>query len=89
MWQDYVLTAANLVLMVGMCPMVLKRVEVPLETSIPTAVALTTFSIVYLTLGLVATSIASGISAGLWLILMVSHPSINKTTPKRRRKVVR
>lgn len=77
-WQDWVLTIGNAILLLAMLPTVWKNAVVPLSTSIPTAISLAAFCVCYLSLGLWSASIASGISAGLWFILVVNHPELNK-----------
>ena len=64
--------------MVAMIPEFMSKPKMPLATSVPAALALFAFAIVYFSVGLWSAAFASLVSAGLWGILVADHPKFNK-----------
>jgi hypothetical protein len=68
-WQDIVLTTGIIVMNIALIPSILGDEKPQLSTSLTTASILGIFAIVYLTLGLLFTTIVSVISCLLWATL--------------------
>lgn len=68
-WQDALFGAGGIVFAAALVPSVLSGAEVPLTTSIPTAIFLAAFVVAYASLGLRYASVTTAVSATLWLIL--------------------
>jgi len=73
MWQDFVLTLANVAFMVSMIQAVRDKQKPPLTTSVPSAVALIFVCIVQLTLGLYLTTAFSFVIFCLWTVVGIQR----------------
>ncbi|MEX0916965.1 MAG: hypothetical protein WDZ90_00330 [Candidatus Paceibacterota bacterium] len=69
-WQDWVLAAGQLSFAVALVPSILSKHKPSAWTSALTALVLTTFVVVFFTLGLLYGAITSGVVAVCWYILL-------------------
>ncbi len=74
-WQDLVITLANILFSVSLIPQVLKgfkdkKGHIVLAASIPTVIGLYAMSFTFFTLNLFFSSVVSFISGSLWLTLL-------------------
>ena len=78
MWQDYVLTVAQIFFCLTLVPMVLAKDKPPLLSSVTTGIALLVGAATFFTLHLWAASISQGIVGIQWLILAVQKTLMNR-----------
>ena len=79
-WQDIVISLANLVFVISLVPQVihghkLKKGLITLKTSIPTVIGLYVMSFAFFTLNLVYSATLSFFTGTLWLILLIQKLS--------------
>ncbi len=77
-WQDIVITFANLVFVISLVPQIIygyknKKGYIKLETSVPTFLALYSMSIAFFTLNLFYSCIAVFMGGTCWLILAIQR----------------
>jgi len=70
-WQDLVLSLGSVCFIVGLMPSVLSDHKPAVATSITNAVALTAFTVTYMTLSLWFAALTTAITASLWVVLAV------------------
>jgi hypothetical protein len=69
-WQDMVFLVGNLVLGAVLIPTLLdENVEIPLKTSVPTALVLSIFAASYFTLELYFSAVSTAVIAAMWLYI--------------------
>lgn len=68
-WQDIVLSIGSLVFVIALLPSVLGKDKPAFSTSLMTGLVLTIFTATYATLSLKYTTVTTGVSAALWLVL--------------------
>lgn len=76
-WQDKVIAVGQLVLSIGLLPMIVAWVDVPALTSVPTAIVLFIFSLTFGTLRLRFSAFTSLLSALLWSFIYLQHLILN------------
>lgn len=72
-WQDWVLTAGQLVLFLALLPSVFSAAKPHLASSAMTSVVLYTFTVAFWSLGLVWGASMSALVASTWLILFLQR----------------
>ena len=77
-WQDFLLSIANLILSVSLFPQIFKGFKkkkgfISFYTSIPTFLSLYSISFAYFTLDLLFSSISSFVAASLWFVLFIQR----------------
>jgi len=77
-WQDLVISIGVLVMIVAMFPSVCGHNKPAKETSLTTAIILTTYFVCFATLGLWFSAFTEAILAGLWYVL---YFQVKKETP--------
>ena len=70
-WQDIVLMVATFCLAAVLMVSIIRKIHLPLGTSLPSVLALTVMGGVLLTLGLYLTASASFLNAICWYILVL------------------
>lgn len=68
-WQDFVMTAGAMVFIIALVPMVLGQSKPMVSSSVINALALTGFTVVFVSLGLWYSAITEAIVTLLWVIL--------------------
>lgn len=68
-WQDVALMIGGFIFAPALIVSIIKKVKLPLITTIPTALVLTMFVICYITLGLHLAAISTTLTAICWFIL--------------------
>lgn len=68
-WQDYVLMIGGFIFAPSLIVSIVKGTEIPLMTSLPTAIVLTAFVICYISLKLRLAAFATALTALCWYIL--------------------
>ncbi len=68
-WQDLIFLVGNWVFVAAMIPTIRGNSKPALQTSLTTAVVLTTFVVCYLTLNLWLAAFSTALSAGTWYVL--------------------
>mgnify|MGYP000335403361 CR=1 FL=1 len=71
MWQDYVVSIAQIMLVIGIVPIVFSDEKPPLSSSSTTSTALLIMGFSFMTLGLVLSTIFTLVCAVLWVTLFV------------------
>jgi len=71
MWQDVVLMLGGFGFVVALLPAVRSSKKPPISTSLSTGLILTSFCVVYGSLGLWLAFIATGMTATMWFILAI------------------
>lgn len=77
-WQDIIITIANLIFVVALLPQVIsgfreKKGVISFATSIPTFIGLYAISFAFFTLGLYFSSVVSAGAATLWFLLFIER----------------
>jgi len=69
LWQDVVLFVGNIVFLIGIFPSIFSKDKPSKWTSLPTAIALTSFSFVYYSLSLTLSTVLVALCALGWWVL--------------------
>ena len=69
-WQDIVLMVGGFVFAPSLLISIIRGAEYPLGTTLPTALVLGTYVVVYLSLGLKLAAISTALTAICWCILI-------------------
>ena len=69
-WQDIVLMVGGFIFAPSLVFSILGHAEIPITTSLPTAIVLTAFVVCYLTLELRLAAISTSLTALCWYILV-------------------
>lgn len=70
-WQDVGLMVAGFVFAPALVTLIVKRIKLPLRTSLPTAIALTAIVTFHITLELYLAATSVGLTAICWYILVI------------------
>lgn len=70
MWQDIVILAGSIVAIASLVPTLLdEEASVPLTTSVPTLVVLSTQAVAFYTLGLLGSALGAGAGFVIWTLI--------------------
>jgi len=68
-WQDIALMIGGFIFAPALIASILKKANLPVATTLPTALVLTMFVICYITLGLYLAAISTALTAACWYVL--------------------
>jgi hypothetical protein len=77
-WQDIVLSVGQWIFTIVLIPAILSKEKPPVISSLPTALIMYTFVIVYISLSLWTAAISSMLLGTTWLILTIQKYYQNK-----------
>jgi len=69
-WQDIVLMIGGFIFVPSLVVSIVNNVDIPIATSLPTALALVAFVTCYMTLKLYLAAFAAALTAVCWLVLV-------------------
>ena len=70
-WQDIVLMIGNFIFAPSLLTSIVDGIKIPIATSLPTALVLTAFIIVNVSLGLRLAALATTLTTACWFVLFI------------------